>query len=187
MILIIGLGNPGKQYEASWHNLGFLALEKFGIKNNFTEFKLENKFKAELAQKVGDEKIILVKPQTFMNASGTAVKLLVNFYKVNPADIIIIHDDIDLPLGKIRICKNASAAGHKGVQSIIDELSSKNLIRIRLGIQSVKQGRIPIEDYVLQKFDKTDKVVVEKMIQKVTEALPLILAGKISEAMNRFN
>ena len=187
MKLVIGLGNPDKKYEATWHNLGFLAVTEIQKQNKLAEFKLEKKFQATVTQNTGEQKIILAQPQTYMNNSGQTVKALVNFYKIKPEDILVIHDDIDIPLGKVRISYDATAAGHKGVQSIINELGSQKFYRLRLGIKSEKQGRIPTEDYVLQRIEKEAKVIVKKTIQAASEAANLVLAGRVAEAMNQYN
>ncbi len=190
MKLIIGLGNPGKIYEETWHNLGFLAVDEIKKKEPevFCQFKKSTKFKAEICENQGDlEKIILAKPQTFMNESGQAVKSIINFYKIKPQDLWVIHDDIDLTLGKIRISHNSSSAGHKGVGSIIDQLGTKDFVRFRLGIKKDPPSLIPAEDYVLQKIDKQSKIIVEEVIQKTLSAIEVSLVQGISEAMNEFN
>ena len=190
MKLIVGLGNPGRKYEQSWHNIGFLVLDQIAKSKSdeFLKFKKSPKFQAEINEGLNpQEKIILAKPQTFMNKSGLAVKALVKFYKIEPANLWLFHDDIDLPLGKIRISKDASAAGHKGVQSVIDELGYQNFIRFRLGIQKNTPLEIPTEDYVLQKINKDAKVVIEEVMEKILSAMEVALIQGIAEAMNEFN
>lgn len=162
MKIIVGLGNPGKKYETTRHNAGFLALDRImnmelGIKNgDKIQFKMENKFEAETAVfKIGNEDIVLVKPQTFMNLSGKSVKKIVDFYKLKPeGDLIVIHDDIDIELGKIKIKNDGSSAGHRGVQSIIDELGTERFIRVRVGVGRPENQDIEIEDWVLMPFGK---------------------------------
>lgn len=190
MKLIVGLGNPGKEYEQTWHNVGFMVLDQFSQKETgrFLACKNGKKFKAELCEDNNElEKIILAKPQTFMNESGQSVKLLANFYKIKTQDIWIIHDDIDLPLGEIRISHNASAAGHKGVQSIIDQLGGQEFARFRLGIKPNGPQLIPTEKYVLQKINSQDKVIINEVISRVLSAIEIALADGITEAMNEFN
>jgi len=190
MKLIIGLGNPGKKYEATWHNAGFLVIDLLKTKQagEFLSCNKNKKFKAEVCENNSpEEKKILAKPQTFMNKSGESVKALANFYKMKPEDIWVIHDDIDLPLGKIRISQNASAAGHKGVQSVIDELGTQGFIRFRLGIQPITPLKMPTEKYVLQKIDKESKVVIDEVMEKVLAALEIALVQGVTEAMNEFN
>ena len=152
MFLIVGLGNPGEKYEKTWHNAGFLAIDVFLGKNSFPEFKLSKKFKAELSEGFLDkDKIILAKPQTFMNNSGQSVKLLIRNWKIKPDNLLVIHDDIDLPLGKIRVAKGRGSAGHKGVESIIKELKTKDFIRFRVGICPKTGKPKNVEKFVLQK------------------------------------
>lgn len=190
MKLIIGLGNPGKKYEQTWHNVGFMVIDQLQANkpDEFSKFKKSAKFKSEVSEGNGpEEKIILAKPQTFMNNSGQAIKSLVNFYKIKPQDLWVIHDDIDLPLGKIRISQNSSAAGHKGVQSIINELSTQGFIRFRLGIQLVNPSKLPTEIYVLQKIGRSDRIIINESIKTVLAAIELALVQGVTEAMNEFN
>lgn len=157
MKLIIGLGNPGKQYELTRHNAGFLAVDYF-LKNKDT-IACQSKFDAQICEyHEGSEKIFLAKPQTFMNASGSAVKEILEYYKLDPTvDLLVIHDEIDLPLGSVRLADNSSAAGHNGVQDIFDELNTKNVHRIRVGIE-MRESRdeLPTDAFVLQRFTTTE-------------------------------
>ncbi|MCL5795589.1 MAG: aminoacyl-tRNA hydrolase, partial [Patescibacteria group bacterium] len=190
MKLIIGLGNPGKKYEETWHNLGFLAIDQIKqfSNRNFSEFKENKKFKAVIAEANQiDEKIILAKPQTFMNNSGQAVAALAKFYKILPQDVWLIHDDIDLPLGRVRISQNASAGGHKGVQSVIDSIGTQQFVRFRVGIDSDKKGQIPTEDYVLQNIGSANKIIIDEAIKQIVAAIELALIASITEAMNEYN
>ena len=190
MKLLVGLGNPGKKYEQTWHNLGFMTLDQLATSRpeEFLKFKKNLRLKADVCEGANpQEKLILVKPQTFMNKSGEAIKDLVNFYKIKPENLWVFHDDIDLPLGKIRISHDASAGGHKGVQSIIEQIGSQDFVRFRLGIQKNTPNNLPTETYVLQKIDKEAKVIIDEMIQKVISAIEVALIQGISEAMNEFN
>jgi PTH1 family peptidyl-tRNA hydrolase len=192
MILIIGLGNPGEKYELSRHNLGFLVLDRFSKKNLF-EFKSSKKFKSRISKGYfGKKRVILIKPQTFMNNSGKAVKSLAANYKRQTTNIWVIHDDIDLPLGKMKIIKNRGSAGHKGVQSIINEIKTKNFVRFRLGIspkyKAIKQwSDEAMKKFVLKKFTKTEKEVVEKVVENCVKALEITLKEGLEKAMNEFN
>lgn len=168
MKLVIGLGNPGKEYEKTRHNIGFIFIDKLfkNLKNSnykFSEFKWNKKFLALISKgTVNKEKIILVKPQTYMNNSGKSVEKLVRFYKLNPKkDLLIIYDDIDLPLGTLR-AKGKSAAGHKGMQSIIDSLNTQNIKRIRMGIKNTKGEIKDIKIFVLEKFTEKEKKIIDK-------------------------
>ena len=192
MILIIGLGNPGKKYELSRHNLGFLVLDSFSRKNLF-EFKSSKKFKSKISKgSFGRKRVILAKPQTFMNNSGKAVKLLTKSHRLDPKNLIIVHDDIDLPLGKLKIVKNRGAAGHKGVQSIINEMKTKNFVRFRLGInpiyKTMKQwNNETMKKFVLKKFTKKEKEVIKKVVENCVKALEITLKEGLEKAMNEFN
>lgn len=192
MILIIGLGNPGKKYELSRHNLGFLVLDRFSRKNLF-EFKSSKKFKSKISKGYfGKKRIILIKPQTFMNNSGKAVKSLATNYKRQTTNIWVIHDDIDLPLGKMKIVKNRGAGGHKGVQSIINEMKTKNFVRFRLGINPryktmKKWSDEAMKKFVLKKFTKTEKGIVKKVVENCVKALEITLKEELEKAMNEFN
>ncbi len=168
MILIVGLGNPGKKYEKTRHNVGTRAIDELKV------LDLKN--------------VILVKPKTFMNESGKAVKPLIEKYKIKPEDLIVIHDDIDLPLGKIRIVKNRGSAGHKGVESIIRELKTENFIRFRIGIQPQSGKPKNPENFVLQKFNKEEeKIVKEEVIKKIAEASELFLKEGLEKTMTKYN
>jgi len=191
MILIVGLGNPGKKYQKTRHNLGFRVIDEFHKKRDvyfFSNFKLEKKIQAVISEgKFNDEKIILANPQTFMNLSGKSVKSSVNFYKITRPGLVVIHDDIDLPLGKLRISKGRGAAGHKGVESIIKELKTKNFVRFRIGIQPKFGKPKNPEKFVLQKFNKEEEKIVKEVIKKTAEAIEFSLKTSLEKAMNRFN
>ncbi len=193
MIIIVGLGNPREKYKNTRHNIGFRVLDEFIRRNNFLDLKFSKKFKAEISEeRIDKKKVILAKPQTFMNNSGKAVKALINFYKIRRTALLVVHDDIDLLLGKIRIIKNRGAAGHKGVESIINELKTKNFVRFRIGI-SPASAKIPpgkaknAEAFVLQKFNKEEKKIVKEIIEKTAEAIELGLKKGIEKAMNEYN
>jgi peptidyl-tRNA hydrolase, PTH1 family len=192
MILIIGLGNPGPEYKNTFHNIGFRAAEILKLKiESFSDWKNSEKLLAEISQgKIAGEKAVLAKPQTFMNNSGRAAGNLVRYYfPGRPADrrLLVIHDDIDLPLGKIRIAENRGSAGHKGVESIIKELKTKNFIRLRIGIQPKSGKPENPEKFVLRKFSKEEKEKIEKAVGKTTAATEILFGRGLEEAMNEFN
>mgnify|MGYP000908134194 CR=1 FL=1 len=169
MKIIVGLGNPGREYENTRHNVGFLMLDK--VAGNYkVNFGFEKKFNAELAKiKLESQDIVLVKPQTFMNLSGDSVKGVVDFYKINPSeDLIVIYDDIDVEFSKVRIRSSGSSAGHKGIESIISKLALDSFIRVRIGI-----GRPPeemkVEDYVLGKFSKNELAVLDEILDNLVK------------------
>lgn len=180
MTIIIGLGNPGKKFENTRHNVGFMVINEFAKQNNFPEFKLLKKAEAEISEK---DSIILVKPQTFMNNSGIAAQKILA--QKNSENMIIIHDDVDLPIGKIKIVKDRGSAGHKGVESIIQHIGNKNLIRIRIGINNETDPRAM--DIVLKKFLNQEKNEVENSIKKSAAAIEVILKDGIDKAMNEYN
>ena len=179
MILIVGLGNPGIKYKRTRHNIGFRVLDEF------QNFKFSKKFKALISEgNIGRKKVILAKPQTFMNKSGKAVKSLSTYYKLQTTNSIVIHDDIDLPLGKIRISKSRGSAGHKGIESIIKELRSKNFVRIRIGIRNQELRIKNIEKFVLQKFTEEEEKIIKKIIKESCSALKIILSEGLEKAQS---
>lgn len=190
MILIVGLGNPGKKFKRTRHNLGFRIVENFAKKNNFPDFKFSKKNNAKICKRKIDQKsIILAKPQTFMNNSGKVVKKLTYNLQLTTNNLWIIHDDLDLPLGKIRISKGRGSAGHKGVQSIIDELKTKNFVRFRIGIKpkKYKLKAKNLEKFVLQKFTKREEKIIKKAIERTCLAIKMAIREKIEKAMTEFN
>jgi PTH1 family peptidyl-tRNA hydrolase len=174
MKLIVGLGNPGKKYENTRHNLGFKVLAAFGPYRH-------DKNSNALISKIGESIFIL--PQTFMNESGRAVQAVANFYKIDRNEIWVFHDEIDLPLGTIRISFGSSSAGHKGVESIINSINAKDFYRIRMGIMSESKGMIPTEDFVLQNFLPDENTIVEKMIKKAQKVIPYALENGMDLAI----
>ncbi|MBI3631552.1 MAG: aminoacyl-tRNA hydrolase, partial [Candidatus Staskawiczbacteria bacterium] len=174
MTIIIGLGNPGKKFEKTRHNVGFLILDKFMEKNNFPDFKFSEKFNSFLSENIlNNEKIILMKPQTFMNDSGKAVKSLVFGIKDQASILIVVHDDIDLPVGKIKIVEERGSAGHRGVESIIKNIGNKNLVRIRIGISPQKE--INARQIVLKNFSKKEQGAINDINKKTVEVLEFLL------------
>lgn len=173
MKLIIGLGNPGKKYEMTRHNAGFLYADFLRQELGFPSFVLDKKMSAEISSgKINNEKILIVKPQTFMNLSGEAVLKLLQFYKLSHSDIIVIHDDLDIALGKFKVAVSSRSAGHNGVQSIIDVLGTKNFRRIRLGICPIGHIRpIQPEDFVLQDFLPDELAGLSRVFSEVKHSL----------------
>jgi PTH1 family peptidyl-tRNA hydrolase len=180
MNIIIGLGNPGSQYKNTRHNVGFLAVDKFAKINNFPDFQLQKKSNALVSE---SENIILVKPQTFMNESGKAVQEIIR--NMQPENIIVIHDDIDLPIGKIKIIKERGSAGHKGVESIIENIGNENLIRIRIGIGG--ENKTEALKIVLKNFSADEQKIINEVISKTSEAINFLIKNGLEKAMNEFN
>lgn len=185
MRIIVGLGNPGKKYEKTRHNTGFLVIDKFLEKiNATTDEEMFNAFFTIYRYK--REKILIVKPQTYMNESGSAVYSLMNYFKIKPENLVVVHDDLDLPVGKIRLRESGSSGGQKGMGNIIDLLKTQNIKRIRVGIANDKE--VDTKDYVLGKFSKEIYPEYEKSCDKAAEALMYYLEEKdFSRVMNKFN
>jgi len=177
MKLIVGLGNPGSKYEQTRHNVGFLALNFFVASSKYQVASQKNKFDSIIHPSdnsdtdSGYSDYIFIKPQTFMNKSGEAVKKICNFYKTDVSkDLLVIHDDIDLPLGEIRYTESSSSAGHNGVQNIIDSLGTQNFSRIRIGIENRKEeDRMPTENFVLANFSQTELETLTTVVFPKTE------------------
>lgn len=180
MKLIIGLGNPGQEFEKTRHNYGFMFVEALAKQFDFSDFNLQKKFLAEIAEgKINKEKVILAKPQTMMNASGKSAAALIAFYKAKPKDVIVAHDDVDIPFGNFKISFGKHAGGHKGVQSVIKVLKTIEITRVRLGTQPAlratqgKGKRIDAIKLVLGKFTPAQQKELPKIIKKAIEQLSM--------------
>jgi len=182
MFLIIGLGNPGEQYEKTRHNAGRNAVMAFQKKLGFSDFSFEKKFNALISK---NKEFALILPETYMNKSGNAVTPIMRFFKINPTNLIVIHDDSDLPLGSIRICKNRGSGGHKGIESIMRMIKTKDFIRIRIGTGAKRHN--DAIDMVLKKFSKDEEKIFKKVISKILLALETITKESLEKAMNKFN
>lgn len=184
MYLIAGLGNPGKSYEATRHNLGARALDELALRWN-TNFEESRKLQANLAfAEFAKEKIILCHPTTFMNDSGLTIKAVAKFYKIPSKHIVIIYDDLDLEFSRLKIAINNSSGGHNGIKSIIEHLGSRDFVRIRLGI-GPSLG--PAEKFVLQKFTAIEKKKIDSIIQRSADCLTAYLNEGLEKASNQFN
>ena len=175
MKIIIALGNPGQQYENTRHNAGFIIADELQKSLGFSEFEKNSKFEALVCEKnLGGEKILLAKPQSFMNNSGQVVKKMLDFFKIPKENLTLLHDDLDIELGAFKISLDSSAAGHNGVQSIIDNLGSQQFKRIRLGIEGSEKKKdriIPGEVFVLQDFSKEELEIIKKLAEKIVGEL----------------
>jgi peptidyl-tRNA hydrolase, PTH1 family len=184
--LIVGLGNPGIEYQFTPHNLGFLVVDRIASEHRV---EIRNRQCRALTARiqVGDDAVLLAKPETYMNLSGLSVRELVAEYEVKPeADLIVIQDELDFPLGTLRIHTRRSSAGHNGIESIIDALDTQDFLRIRIGVapeRKVEDG----ERYLLAPFRKADLAVVDGMLDTAAEAVKVILTEGAAAAMNRFN
>jgi len=181
--LIAGLGNPGSRYEKTRHNAGFLALEEF-LRSQKFEFKEKEDYKIAKGS-LGDEKIIFLEPLTFMNRSGAPVRKIMQKSNIVPENLIVIHDDLDLETGKLKIRTKGSSGGHKGIESIIQNIGTREFIRIKIGIG--RDPLVPTEKYVLSKFRKDEAQLIKAAIEKAVEALHTIIKDGVEKAMNKFN
>jgi len=193
MKLIVGLGNPGRGHANNRHNVGFVCLNHFARTQSIRFDKKQGKARIGLGEAAGS-KVVVAKPQTYMNRSGQSVSLLVKKFNVSLNNLLVIHDDLDLPLAKIRIRQGGSAGGHKGVGSIITGLGSQNFIRIRVGIgRPVKnEGFTEFSEdeviaYVLRDFTPDEKKIITQVIPTVSEAILCLLTEGLTAAMNRYN
>lgn len=185
MKLVVGLGNPGDTYEGTRHNLGFMVLDKLAARYG-TYVDIKKKKSMIGRYRMGKERIMLLKPQTFVNLSGEAVLYMASFLRVMPENIIVVCDDINLPLGKIRVRKYGSSGGHNGIKSLIQFLRSDNFPRVRIGVGSPPPDR-KLESYVLEKFPPEEAVEIQSAIDRACDAIELIIGGDIDQAMNQFN
>jgi len=187
MKLIIGLGNPGSKYENTRHNAGFAIVSHLAEKHSI-QGKTESKFNAIVGKgKIKDEDVIILEPLTYMNLSGQAVIAVMNFYKIQKEDILVIYDDLSLELGIMRFRANGSDGGHNGIKSIIQHLGGdKNFARLKIGI-GPQPSFMAAEDFVLQKFSNEEKKYLDKIIPVCTEAVEFYLQNSISDSMNRYN
>lgn len=185
MFVIVGLGNPGKKYEKTRHNMGFLAIDKLAEKHDIKVNKLKHKALTGDGFIFG-QKALLVKPQTYMNLSGESVREIVSYYDIDLEDLIVIYDDFDLEIGTIRIRKKGSAGSHNGMKSIIGQIQSKDFPRIRIGIGK-SGGGAEWKDFVLGKTSKQDEKLIEDAVDRAADAAGCILEKGIDKAMNEYN
>ena len=187
MKLIVGLGNPDKEYLNTFHNLGFMAVDKaldaLGLECN------KSKCRALICEtKIGREKVIFAKPQTYMNLSGESVRELINFYKIPLEDLIVVYDDYDMPKGTLRLRENGSAGTHNGMKNIVKELGSENFARIRVGFRPQQENKIPLLNLVLSGIKAEDKPVFEKALTCASEAIVEFAKGQpFQRIMQKYN
>ena len=185
MKIIVGLGNPGKKYENTRHNLGYKVVDLLSekLKINFNKEKMEGQYGNG---KIGDEKIILVKPLTYMNLSGNCVTQFLKYFKVGPEDLIVIYDDIDIKVGRIRIKPNGNPGTHNGMKDITNKIGTKEFARVRVGSGKPIE-EMDLADYVLSNFKKEEMDDINKSIEDASEAVIKLLNDGIEEAMNKYN
>ena len=186
MKLIVGLGNPGDKYQGTRHNVGFDVIDALARQEGL---KLtDQKFRSDYTiWRVGDEKVLLVKPYTFMNLSGEAVLPLMSYYNISPDELVVVYDDLDLEPGKLRLRQSGSAGGHNGVKSIIEMLGTQDFKRVKIGIGRPQYGR-KVVDHVLERFDTDDRALIEQKIDQTTDLLTAWAKGEtFVQLMNQYN
>jgi PTH1 family peptidyl-tRNA hydrolase len=183
--LLIGLGNPGREYKDNRHNIGFMLVDRLAVRLDARGMKLQSKA-IVTSGLYEDRKLILAKPQTYMNLSGQSVQGLLHFYKIPPENLIVAHDDLDLPLGTIRIRPGGGAGGQRGMASTIEYLGTKDFPRLRLGIGR-PPGRMAPADYVLQDFSRADLLIVSETLDRAADAVQTFVTAGLNKAMNQFN
>lgn len=194
MILIVGLGNPKRRFILTRHNVGFSFIDHLKKLGRFGPWKVSKLLEAKFSKgKLFQKTVVLVKPLTFMNASGRAVLKIARYYKIPKENILIVHDDIDIEIGRIKISKDKSSGGHKGVASIIENLGSKNFLRLRIGIaplsesEKLKIKNETLEKFVLEKFSKKEIEVLKNVFKVGARAVKVLLKEGVEKAMSEFN
>ena len=181
MRLLVGLGNPGQEYAKTRHNMGFMAVDEIVRRFSFTPWK--KGFKGQISSgEIEGEKIVILKPETFMNLSGEAVQEATHFYKLTPADVIVFHDELDLPVGKMKVKVGGSPAGHNGLKSI-DSHIGIDYMRVRIGVDNNKN--IPTADYVLAKPSAEDFKILEQEFAQISDNVAFLIHGDISSFLNK--
>ncbi len=185
MYLIAGLGNPGPEYEKTRHNVGFQTAKKLHEEYRFPMERA--RFQAQFSKgRIGDEDVILARPMTYMNNSGMAVRALMDYFKIDPDHVIVIYDDIDLPLGHLRIRENGSAGSHNGMKSVVQHMGTQDFPRIRIGVGAKPEGW-DLADYVLSRFSPEDQTAIDETISLAAKAAADIVDKGLSYAMNHYN
>lgn len=181
MKLVVGLGNPGREYRNTRHNIGFMVIDNYLDKVDW-KTKMETYF---YLTEINNEQVIFIKPLTYMNLSGLAVRKIVNFYKIDIKDILVIQDDLDMDIGTYKIKRNSSSGGHNGIKSIIAELQTEEFARLKVGIGKNKQ--IPVDKYVLSKFSSQELTIINSNLNTYNEIIDTFIKNGIEETMARYN
>lgn len=184
MKIVVGLGNPGNQYKDTRHNIGFLVVDELARRWNTPSWK--RRYDAEVSEHRAIGPVLLVKPQTFMNLSGNSVREAAKFYKTPSTDIVVIHDDLDLPAGRLRIRERGGSGGHRGIESMLSQLGADDFVRVRCGVGRPPEGW-ESADYVLGRFAPDEQALIKEAIDKAADAVEAILKEGTAPAMNRFN
>ncbi len=193
MKLIVGLGNPGRDYSNSLHNVGFMCVNHFARMNHI-QFKQKQAEPRTASGQVAGVEVVLARPQTFMNLSGQSVSRLVRKFKLGLDDLLVVHDDLDLPLGKIRLRRGGGSGGHKGVESIISELGNRDFARLRVGIGRplsgdgpAEEGDVDIVSFLLSRLPPEDRAAIDRILPPVSEAILCFVTEGLTAAMNKYN
>ena len=184
--LVVGLGNPGEKYENTRHNVGFLTVDQLADRANVPVQKLKHRALTNTAE-VGGVRVLLMKPVTYMNLSGEAVGEAARFYKIPPDHVLVISDDVSLPIGKLRVRRGGSAGGHNGLKSIIQHLGTDQFPRLRLGVGEKPRPDYDMADWVLGRLQGEDWKAMEAAVDRAADAVECVLAHGVDAAMNRFN
>lgn len=185
MKLFVGLGNPGREYEQTRHNIGFMVVDELAKRWNvsYNQAKFNGMFASHM---IDGEKVILCKPLTYMNLSGECVRPLMDYYKLDMDDLVVIYDDLDLPVGKMRLRMKGSAGGHNGIKSLIQHLGTDQFKRIRVGIGRPQNGQ-KVPDYVLGRFAPEEEADIQQVIMRAADACERAVSASFLQAMNEFN
>lgn len=185
MKVVVGLGNPGKKYQGTRHNIGFEVL--LGLAERFSAGSWRSNFEAECTEiQIGTDKVLLLAPQTYMNLSGRSVRAMVNFYKLPLKDLLLVHDDMNLPTGRLRLRASGSAGGQKGLQNTIDQLGTSDFARLRVGVGRPSEG-VSVVNHVLQTFTKAERLIMEECVGQAASAVECWVQAGVDKAMNLFN
>ena len=184
--MLVGLGNPGREYRGNRHNVGFMAVEEIARRAGID--LRSKKFSAHMGQgELAGSRLVLLLPETFMNLSGDSVQPAMAFFKVAPADLIVLHDELDLPFGKLQVKDGGGHGGHNGLRSIAGRLASQAFKRIRIGIGRPANVNIPVADYVLSDFQSSERGTLDEVLGASSDAVEMILRHGVGRAMNRYN
>ena len=186
MYLIVGLGNPGREYVGTRHNIGYEAVDAICAKYDISMKK--EKFRAVFGEgRIGGERVVVAKPQTYMNLSGESVRAFKDWYKLDPKEIIVIYDDVSLPTGKLRIREKGSAGGHNGIKNIIYQLNTDVFPRIKIGVGQPRHEDFDCKDFVLGHFSKEETEILIQTVIRAADAVEVMIREDAAAAMNRFN
>lgn len=185
MRVVVGLGNPGKQYHATRHNVGYMVVDALASAPSASRF--QTRFQSQVAElQEGGQKVLLVKPETFMNLSGRAVRQVLDFYQVEPADLLVVCDDVNLPLGKLRVRANGSHGGHNGLRDIQNHLGTQEYARLKIGVGAKGEGA-DLSDHVLGRFRPSERPAIDDALSLAVQAAAMWVAQGVDATMNRYN